>query len=273
MEVGGTVLLAKQWRALLRGAVWIPLAKGRLRRCTKTLSQFLPADWRRLLRLHFEHLPFPADSTLWYLAPATALLSEDFSEGRMLSCLMDAWVSLEHFPGAREPTVLRLACEYVLALRSIAVWPSQPALCAGSDLWRGLMEDELRLPPLHCCYLGPHDFYRRVYCGTSASLCTVAGGPLAHTRAYLARPSPLHLNSVAGELFGLVPALRRAHVDLQIWLARDHPSNLCVVPDILRTEWEGARDTRAFAVYLQHELGVMTEHPAVAWSSAAAWMV
>ena len=66
------------------------------------------------------------------------------------------------------------------------------------------------------------------------------------TLDYLARPSPLHLNSVAGELFGLVPALRRAHVDLQLWLARDHPSNLCVEPDILRTEWDGAgaRDAR-----------------------------
>ena len=30
---------------------------------------------------------------------------------------MDAWVSLGHFPRACEPTVLRLACQYVLALR------------------------------------------------------------------------------------------------------------------------------------------------------------
>ena len=170
--------------------------------------------------------------------------------------------------------MLRLACQYVLALHNVTVWPSQPTLCASSALWCGLMEEGLRLPPLHGCYLGPHDFYRRVYCGTSASLCTVARAPLAHTRAYLARPSPLHLNSVAGELFGLVPALRRAHVALRLWLARDHPSNLCVVPDILRTEWDGAdaRDARAFAAHLQHELGVMTEHPAVARSSVPAWM-
>ena len=32
----------------------------------------------------------------------------------MLSCLMDAWVSLGHFPAACEPTVLRLACQYLL---------------------------------------------------------------------------------------------------------------------------------------------------------------
>ena len=161
--------------ALLRGGVWIPFSEvGPLRMCTRTLSQqLLPADWRKLLRLHFEHLPFPADSTLWYLAPATSLLSEDFSEGRMLSCLMDAWVSLGHFPGAREPTVLRLACQYVLALHSITVWPSQPTLCVGSALWGGLMEDGLRLPPLRCCYLGSHDFYRR----TSASLCTAVPAP------------------------------------------------------------------------------------------------
>ena len=212
--------------ALLRGAVWIPLSEvGPLRRCTKTLSQhLLPADWRRLLRVHLEQLPFPAESALWYLAPATALLSDEFSKGRMLSCLMDAWVSLGHFPGAREPTVLRLACQYVLSLRNIAVWPSQPALCAGSDQWPGLMEHGLRLPPLHCCYLGPHDFYRRVFCGTSASLCTVARGPLAYTRAHLARPSPLHVNSVAGELFGLVPACARLMWVCGSWLVITRPT-------------------------------------------------
>ena len=179
MEVGSTLLLAKQWRWPCFEAPF-GFFSVRLGHCGGVRKPFRSNCCRRtgrLLRLHFEHLPFPADSTLWYLAPATALLSTDFSEGRMLSCLMDA------------------------------------------------------------------------------------------------RPSPLHSNSVAGELFGLVPALRRAHVALRIWLARDHPSNLCVVPDILRTEWEGARDTRAFAIYLQHDLGVMTEHPAVARSSAAAWMV
>ena len=119
------------------------------------------------------------------------------------------------------------------------------------------MEEGLRLPALHCCYLGPHDFYRRVYFGTSASHCTVARGPRSHTRTYLAQLSPLHLITVAGELFGLVPALRRTHVALRLWLARDHPSNLYVEPDILHSEWEGARarDARAFANYLQRDLG------------------
>ena len=109
--------------ALLRGAAWIPLAEvGPLRRCTRTLSQqLLPAGWQMLLRLHFEHAPFPVDATLWYMAPATSLESDDFSEGRMLSCLMDGWVSLGHFPGAREPTVLRLACQYVPALHNVTV--------------------------------------------------------------------------------------------------------------------------------------------------------
>ena len=66
----------------------------------------------------------------------------------MLSCLMDAWVSLGHFP------VLRLACQYLLALRDVTVWPSQPTLCAGAASWSALMDDGLRLPPLHC-FLAP----------------------------------------------------------------------------------------------------------------------
>ena len=181
-------------------------------------QQLLPACWQMLLRLHFEHPLFPVDATLWHMAPATSIESDDFSEGRMLSCLMDAQVSLGHFPEVREPTVLRLVCQYVLALHNVTVWPSQPTLCRGSALWSGLMDDGLRLPPLHCCYLGPHDFYRRVYFGTSASHCTVARAPRSHTQTYLARPSPLHLNlnTVAGELFGLVPALRRTHVALRL---------------------------------------------------------
>ena len=146
---------------------------------------------------------------------------------------MHAWVSLGHYLQALEPTVLRVACQYVLSLRNIAVWPEQPALHAGSDLWQGLMEQGVRLPPLHYCCLGPCDFYRRVYCGTSASLRTVAGGPLEYTRAYLARPSPLTMNGVAGELLGLVPVLRRVHCDLRGWLARDHPAHLHAAPDIL----------------------------------------
>ena len=61
--------------ALLRGAVWVPRAEvGPLRRCNKLLSQqLLPADWCTLLRLHFEQLPCPAGSALWYWAPATSL--------------------------------------------------------------------------------------------------------------------------------------------------------------------------------------------------------
>ena len=207
-----------------------------------------------MLRHHLERMPFPSDSTLLHLRLSTAQLSDDYSEGRIFSSFMHAWVWLGHFPLAREPAVL----QYVLSLHIIAVWPAQPALHAGSDLSQRLMEHGCRLPPLRCCYLGPHDFYRRVYfgTGTAVSLRTVAGGPLEHTRAYLARPSPLTMNGVAGELLGLVPALRAAHSDLRIWLARDHPSHLRVMPDILRTEWEGTRDIRAFADYLQRELGV-----------------
>ena len=33
-------------------------------------------------------------------------------------------MSLEHFPGAREPAVLRIACQYILALHSVAGSPS-----------------------------------------------------------------------------------------------------------------------------------------------------
>ena len=122
------------------------------------------------------------------------------------------------------------------------------------------MDDGLRLPPLHCCYLGPHDFYRRVYCGSSAAIRTVARGALDPTRAYFARPSLLISNSVAGELVGLVPALRRAHVALRTWLARK------------RTEWESGRDARAFEDYLQHELGVLLEPWVVARHLAPLWM-
>ena len=68
----------------------------------------------------------------------------------------------------------------------------------------------------------------------SASLCTVARDPLSHTCAFLARPSPLQLNTVVGELLGLLPTLR-------LWLGRDHFSTLCVVPDVLHPDGEGAR--------------------------------
>ena len=118
--------------------------------------------------------------------------------------------------------------------------------------------------------------YRRLYADSSwrrpsASLCTVSRGPLSHTRAFLARPSPLQLNTVAGELLGLLPTLRHQHVALRLWLERDHPSNLSVVPDGLRPEWNGARarDARAFVSYLQQELGVMLELPAVAQRAAS----
>ena len=194
-----------------------------------------------LLDLHFAYTPYPGVSILWYLAPATSFFSNNLSEGRMRSCLLDSWVSLGHFPCARKPAVLRIACQYILALHIVAVSPPQPPLCASSPLWGGLMNAGLRLPPLHCCYLGPYDFYRRAFADSSwrlpsASLCTVARGPLSHTRAFLARPSPLQLNIVVGELLGLLPTLRQQHVALRLWLGRDHPSNLCVVPDVLRPD-------------------------------------
>ena len=97
----------------------------------------------------------------------------------------------------------------------------------------------LRLPPLHCSYLGPYDFNRRFsWRRPSASLCTVARGPLSHTRAFLARPSPLQLNTVVGELFGLLwPTLQQQYVALRLWLGRDHPSNLSVVSPIYSRTW------------------------------------
>ena len=52
----------------------------------------------------------------------------------VLFCLMDARVSLGHFLGACELTVLHLACQYVLALQNVTVWLLQPTLCAGSAL-------------------------------------------------------------------------------------------------------------------------------------------
>ena len=55
------------------------------------------------------------------------------------------------------------------------------------------------------CYLGLHDFYRRVYFGTAVSLRIVAGGP---PRTHSCSPGTM--NGVAGKLLGLVPALRAA---------------------------------------------------------------
>ena len=83
-------------------------------------------------------MPFPTGSTLRYLRLPTVQLSEDLREGRIFSCFMHAWVTLGHYPQAREPTVLRVACQYVLSLRNIGVWPERPALHAGFDLWQGL---------------------------------------------------------------------------------------------------------------------------------------
>ena len=40
---------------------------------------------------------------------------------------------------------------------------------------------------------------------------TVASGVFDCTRAYFSQPPLLHLNSVAGELMGLVPVFRRTH--------------------------------------------------------------
>ena len=45
---------------------------------------------------------------------------------------------------------------------------------------------------------------------------TVTRGSLSHTRAFLTQPSPLHLNTVAGELLDLLPALRQQHVALRL---------------------------------------------------------
>ena len=78
-----------------------------------------------------------------------------------------------------------------------------------------------------------------------------------------------HLNCVAGELVGLVPALHRAHVALRTWLARDRPSNWCVVPDGLRMDWKSGRDAQTFDDFLQHDL---PESSSVARSLVPAWM-
>ena len=79
-------------KALLRGAAWLPLVEiGPLRRGTRSLKS---VSWQRLLDLHFAHTPYPGVSILWYPAPATSFFSNGLSEGRMLSCLLDSWVSL-----------------------------------------------------------------------------------------------------------------------------------------------------------------------------------
>ena len=129
-------------KALLRGAAWLPLVEiGPLRRDTRSLSRQLKSvSWQRLLDLHFAHTSYPGVSIFWYLAPATSFFSNDLSEGWILSCLLDCWVSLGHFPCAREPAVLRIACQYILALHSVAVSLSQPPLCPSC-----------RSPPILCC--------------------------------------------------------------------------------------------------------------------------
>ena len=68
------------------------------------------------------------------------------------------------------------------------------------------------------------------------------------------------------------PLVRRAHVALRTWLARDHPSNWCVVPDGLRMDWESGRDARAFDDFLRHDIGVLPESPSVARSLVPVWM-
>ena len=55
---------------------------------------------------------------------------------------------------------------------------------------------------------------------------------------------PYGLIGLAAAVRPLEHALRAGHSDLRVWLARDHPAHLRVMPDILRTEWEGTRDTR-----------------------------
>ena len=85
----------------------------------------------------------------------------------MLSCLLDSWVSLGCFRARVAP---RLP---VLALQNVAVSPSQHPLCASSPLWWSHGAG-LQLLPLHCCYLS-----------------LILGS--------FWRPSPLHLNTVAGD--------------------------------------------------------------------------
>ena len=74
------------------------------------------------------------------------------------------------------------------------------------------MEQGFRLPPLHCCYLGP--LISTGGC-TAEPLPRWQVAPSSTLAPNLARPFPLTMNGVAGELLGLVPALRRAHSDLR----------------------------------------------------------
>ena len=48
---------------------------------------------------------------------------------------MPAWVVWDIIPWLVNRQVLRLACQYVLSLRNIAVWPAEPVLHVGFDLW------------------------------------------------------------------------------------------------------------------------------------------
>ena len=138
------------------------------------------------------------------------------------ACLGKPWA----LPLAREPTVLRVACQYVLSLRNIA---AMLALTCDRASW------SMGFGSRHCiavtlasmistggCTVEPLPRYAQWQVAPSSTLAPTWRG----------RPR-VTMNGAAGELLGLVPALRRAHSDLRVWLARDHPAHLRVTPDIL----------------------------------------
>ena len=70
------------------------------------------------------------------------------------------------------------------------------------------MHDELQLLPPTVAILAPMTSTSRSFAGPRLLSAQLQGCLLCVNR-------PVHLNSVVGELVGLVPALRRAHVALQ----------------------------------------------------------
>ena len=125
----------------------------------------------------------------------------------MLSCLMDAWMSVEHFPYARKPTVLQLVCQHILALHGIT---SQPTLCVGSSCWSSLIDDGLRASTAALLLPGSPRLLPAVYCGSSAAVRTVASEAYNRTRVLLVASQ-----CVASELVNLVPVFQCTHVALQ----------------------------------------------------------
>ena len=121
MEVGDTVRQPKKWRWPYFEALYGSLSP-RSDRCGGAVAAIAAGGLAETAAPSFRASALPG--RLYPFIPGAGHIApgEDFSEGRTLSCLMDAWASLGHFPGAREPTVLRLACQYVLALHSITVW-------------------------------------------------------------------------------------------------------------------------------------------------------